>query len=64
MTDEKAARTSMCDLPFVEPERKTGKWIAKDGVYGVTYCSECDYEMRLNDTNYCPNCGAKMEVEE
>lgn len=54
----------LSSLPSVEPEGKKGKWITKDGVYGVTYCSECDYEMRLNDTNYCPNCGADMrEVE-
>lgn len=51
-------------MSHVTPARKKGEWIAKDGVYGVAYCSECDYEMRLNDTNYCPNCGAKMEVEE
>ena len=43
--------------------QKTGHWINKKGVYGVVYCSECDYELHTNNTNYCANCGAKMEGE-
>jgi hypothetical protein len=39
---------------------KTGHWIIKPHVYGVTYCSECDFELKIDNTNYCPNCGAKM----
>lgn len=38
-----------------------GHWIVKDGVYGVAYCSECGYELKANDTNYCPMCGTKMD---
>ena len=50
------------DAPSAE---KTAEWILKDGIYGVAYCSKCDYELHTDDTNYCPNCGAKMkEVEE
>ena len=41
-------------------ERKTGRWILKPNIYGVAYCSECDYELHTNNTNYCPNCGARM----
>ena len=41
--------------------QKTGHWINKKGVYGVVYCSECDYELHTNNTNFCANCGAKME---
>lgn len=41
--------------------QKTGHWISKPNIYGVVYCSECDYELHTNNTNYCPNCGAKME---
>jgi hypothetical protein len=33
-------------------------------VYGVTYCSICDFELKIDNTNYCPHCGAKMESEE
>ena len=40
--------------------RKKGKWINKKNIYGVAYCSECDYELHTNDTNFCPNCGADM----
>lgn len=59
-----------------EPERKTGRWI-KDSD-GVIVCSECQevalqrlflitddmrYEARIVESNYCPNCGARMEGE-
>lgn len=40
--------------------QKTGHWISKPNTYGVVYCSECDYELHTNNTNYCANCGAKM----
>ena len=48
-------------LPSVTPQPREGHWISKPHVYGVTYCSECDFELKIDDTNYCPNCGAKME---
>ena len=47
-----------------EPVRR-GKWEANVG--GV-YCSECadawsdEVESMIQSFNYCPNCGAKMEV--
>ena len=44
--------------------QKQGRWIQKDNIYGVAYCSECDYELHTDDTNYCPNCGARMEEQE
>lgn len=40
--------------------QRKGKWIHKPGIYGVVYCSECDFELHINDTPYCPNCGAEM----
>ena len=59
--------------PTIE-ERKTGKWIEKDGWDGDVYydCSACGESWTTiegtpwdNDMNYCPHCGAKMEgVEE
>lgn len=45
-------------------ERKTGKWVHLPNVWGVVFCSECNYDLRINDTKYCPNCGAKMEGAE
>ena len=45
-------------LPSVT--QKTGRWIFN----GYYECSECG-KTTYNDTyKYCPNCGAKMEVEE
>ena len=40
-------------------EVKHGEWIIQDG---KVVCSEC-FEPNL-ETNFCPNCGAKMEGEE
>ena len=43
-----------------QEDRPRGEWVNKEGVYGVAYCSECNYELRVNNTNFCPNCGADM----
>ena len=58
------AKTYVEQLPSAQPERIRGRWIEKPHVHGVAYCSLCDYELHTNDTNFCPNCGAKMEVGE
>ena len=47
-------------LPSVTPKEKTGKWIYRQGIFGATYCSKCDFELKTNNTKYCPNCGARM----
>ena len=49
-------------------EQKTGHWIKtkeQDNAEPLILwrCSECLTVQRLK-TNYCPNCGAKTEVEE
>ena len=42
-----------------EPVRH-GYWIECN--YGLTFeCSECKYPTEYNLTDYCPNCGAKMD---
>ena len=46
-------------MPSVSAER-VGEWILKDGVVGVAYCSNCDYELKCDNINYCPNCGTYM----
>ena len=65
---------ALLELPPVTPKPKIGKWIildecANEGVY----CSEChkkvfklefSHTMKWRNFKYCPNCGAKMEVEE
>lgn len=53
-------------LPSVTPKQKTGKWKLLSCTYGhgcVYTCSECG-ETEFYVSNYCPNCRAKMEVEE
>ena len=59
--------------PSVEPERKSGKWeyVQYDGnpKIGNWHCSECRLIVNLGFEgapyyDYCPGCGAKMEVEE
>lgn len=47
---------------------KTPHWIehshesGENWEYSMYECSDC-HEWSDNDSNYCPNCGAKMEQE-
>ena len=48
-------------------EVEHGRWIDQSfamngGVVRFCTCSECRHEMAF-ETNYCPNCGAKMDLE-
>lgn len=50
------------ELPTAEP--KKGKWTDHTCINWHGYhCSVCDYETQ-RATNYCPNCGARMERSE
>ena len=64
---------ALLELPSAQPERKRGTWIEDDdGWDGIIWrCSECDAVFALtdgtpeeNEYNYCPHCGAKMEVND
>ena len=62
-------RKYFCDLPPAQPERIKGRWISADAIFGGEpfYCSECgentrDTVMGKPRWNFCPNCGAEMEV--
>ena len=67
-------QTQLSLLPSVTPQQRTGRWIEQtDDYYGdISYrCSACNEVFCLSDGTlaeyeycYCPNCGAKMEVEE
>lgn len=56
----------------ISREKKTGRWILTmpRGAEEWSYkCSECNFwkykkTINLSKFKYCPNCGAKMEVEE
>lgn len=59
------ARVIIKDLPAVQSEWKTGRWIHVDELW--YRCSECDAHRGVRCgffERYCPNCGAKMESEE
>ena len=61
-------QTQLSLLPSVNPqEPKTGHWIKGNMDEGI-YCSECKTKALTDDfwfikSNYCPNCGARMEGE-
>ena len=66
--------SSLEKLPYALPERKRGKWIraGSGSLYDYYRCSECgkqpkwdclgDNRWKIAFTDFCPNCGAKMEV--
>lgn len=75
-TFQKDARTMVyetkkpSDFPTIEPERETGKWIpivAELGDHKIIVegynCSKCGrYDFEKD--NFCPDCGARMEVDD
>lgn len=52
-------------LPSAQPERKTGRWLIREGISDAQ-CSECKmffrdvYDMDNSDA-FCRHCGSKME---
>lgn len=58
------------DLPSVAPIRKKGKWVKVTNGRGGHECNICHaYAPSYQNgdehlSEFCPNCGAKMEVEE
>ena len=73
MNDDLISRQALKEAQSIQPEQKTGRWIEHIDKRGDTYheCSSCKEEFTLiegtpadNLYNYCPNCGAKMEVDE
>lgn len=67
-----AIRTSK-RLPSVTPQPKVGHWVEMELVdtgvskFSCSVCKEGDFYNQIDNpfipTKYCPNCGAKMEVE-
>lgn len=41
----------------------SGHWIKMVDSAFEYYCSECEIYMADDNPNYCPNCGAKMNLE-
>lgn len=48
-----------------KPVRPTGNWSHDGSKWKNRWlCSECGYKLIDEQTRFCPNCGAKMEVSE
>lgn len=46
-----------------EPVRH-GRWIRQDNTFTRYMCSECESKNHGGHENYCPSCGAKMDLSE
>lgn len=58
-----AAISDVKHAPTIEPERKKGKWIKMSDADGIFYaCSDCG-EWHEEISNYCPNCGTRMDMK-
>ena len=58
-------QTQLSLLPSVTPQQRTGHWITSHIPESMLCeCSECGFTCGAYSFNYCPNCGAKMEVKE
>lgn len=56
------AMNAVEDAPTIDPV-KHGTWIEYPIADEMNKCSECGV-LRFGESNYCPNCGAKMEGSE
>lgn len=50
-------------LPSTQPKRGKWQYNGKHGTFKIYTCDKCGWNYEAKH-NYCPNCGAKMEVTE
>ena len=50
---------ALSDVVTLSVERKHGKWIS---MMGHSICNVCGYKGSPILTNFCPNCGAEMNL--
>ena len=52
-------------LPTIDPV-KHGRWVKEEDRHMHWHCSECSYVIgaMVMDSNYCPNCGARMDGDD
>ena len=70
LTERTAFKHDVYDAPSVNAERKKGKWIVRV-IRGnwtdeeIRTCPNCGKTFKnLEIANYCPSCGARMEVQD
>lgn len=64
--DSAGAKIAIRDIPAasVAPVvHGRWRWAGECGFNDCYICSECG-KIAMNDSNYCPNCGAKMDKED
>ena len=61
--DQKDAFKALNSLPFVQPERKKGKWLRSGNCIFPYECDKCG-DTNERATPFCPNCGADMRGEQ
>lgn len=59
-TDEARQALDMAIKALEEPDRKNGKWILETFQIRCNRCNKV-FSYTLFPSNYCPNCGARME---
>lgn len=61
----RCAESVLRGMPLVTPQQKTGRWnrVTDNAGYWVWECDKCGWQQRFH-TNYCPDCGAKMQEVE
>ena len=57
------AKSAVNSAPTVEVAHGRWTWCGTDKWNDAYLCSECG-KWEIDDSNYCPNCGAKMDLEE
>ena len=65
-TREEYIRKALETIPPVTPKPRTGHWIRitdKTGHFLTWQCDKCGLQHKFS-TDYCPDCGHKMEVVE
>ena len=69
LIDQAGAQTELMMLPPAQPERIRGRWTYssyddESGFDESWTCDKCGYSTNIEETNYCPNCGADMRGEQ
>lgn len=63
--DWSAVGRTLDELEVVDAEPvRHGRWICQDEGRTRFMCSDCKAQNYGGFENYCPNCGAKMDLEE